>query len=272
MASVLNEGSSTRIPSKWTCTTGPPLPICSLSPEERRCLTIRRPLMSVPLVEAVSTTNQLPSSSNSSAWWFETLGSFTWSKRTSQSGARPMRSTGFSSSVVRPCRLPDRCFNRIIPDSPSDSLPRLRLPCRAPPAIRSGANSKCAGKSAGGEKAKDLVAIGRALAAAVAVGRGDIDRAVGTHHHVAQPACLVPKIHLVQLDDGGVRGAELHAVQVLGAERPDEQAAPPAGNGGPGVERSAARRDGGLPAQRWRDHPRPRLAAVDRRPAQVRSR
>src|SRR5712692_2277988 len=290
IASVLNEGSSIRMPSKWTCSTGPPLPICSLSPDASRCLVMRRPLISVPLVEAVSTTNQLPSSSSSSAWWLETFGSFTWSKRTSQSGARPMRSTGLASSAVLPCRLPERCFRRIIQISPTHSLPRLR-----PAAEHRGEKTNAETRRRGdfglknknsapqrlrvellvsllaGEEAEDFVAVAGAVAAAVAVAGRDVGGAVRAHHDVAEAAGLVLEVDLVQLDHRRVGGAELHPVQVPRAERADQQAAAPVGNGGARVERSAAGRNGGLPRQRGRDHARARLAPVDRRPAEVRS-
>src|SRR6267143_1547672 len=301
MASVLKVGSSTRMPSKWTCSTGPPLPICSLSPDASRCLVIRRPLISVPLVEAVSTTNQMPSSRSSSAWWLETLGSCAWSKRTSQSGARPIRSTGLASSAVRPCRLPERCFKRIIHiPRPQPTPPRLR--CRAPTALppsredlrsprrrgergdlvgfcnenlrvlRASAVIRLSFLWAGREEAEDFVAVSGTLAAAVAIAGGHVGGAVGAHHHVAEAAGLVLEIDLVQLDHRWIRRAELHAVQVPGAQRADEQAAAPVVDGGARVERRAARWDRGPPCQRRGDHARVRLASVDGRPSEVRSR
>src|SRR5438105_3883291 len=121
------------------------------------------------------------------------------------------------------------------------------------------------------DDAQDLVPVGRAAAAAVAVAGGDVERLVGSHHHVAQPAGLVAEIHLVQLDGGGVLVAELHTVEVLGAQGPDQQASSPLRNGAAGVERRAARRDRLLPGQRGRHHAGQGLATVDARPAEVRS-
>src|SRR5207248_7712397 len=84
---------------------------------------------------------------------------------------------------------------------------------------------------AGREEAEDFVAVGGTIAAAVAVAGGQVGGAVGAHHHVAEAASLVLEVDLVQLDDGRIGRAELHAVEVPGAQRADEQAAAPVGDG-----------------------------------------
>src|SRR5438128_9582866 len=106
-----------------------------------------------------------------------------------------MRSTALSSAVVLPWRLPERCLSRIIPFPPrmQPTLDRCSARCR--------------------DDAQDLVAVGGAAAAAVAVAGGHVELAVGSHQHVAQAARPIVEVDLVQLDDRRVLVAELDAVE-----------------------------------------------------------
>src|SRR5207253_11190147 len=95
----------------------------------------------------------------------------------------------------------------------------------------------------------DLAALGGTSARSCAIAGGRVERAVGSDVDVAKASGLVLEIPLVRLDSRRIGVAELHPMEVLRAERSDQQAAPPLRDGAAPIEGRSARRHGLFPRQ-----------------------
>src|SRR5262249_10320500 len=117
---------------------------------------------------------------------------------------------------------------------------------------------------------QDLVPVGRAPPAAVAVARRDVEVAVRPHHDVAKPALALGRVagevNLVLLHLVAAKGDPMEGA---GAARADEEAAAPLRDRPARVDRGAAGGHCLAPGESRRDKPALLLAAVDGRPAEV---